>query len=766
MFVYFVCFNQIFYIYRDMSSSLPNLNISADEIINETNLIIKSSKKINDEIANLKILTRIDVDKLMELISDDINKFQIFHSLCSFLQYISPDEKIRNASFIADLTLSKYINELNLRKDIYDQLLIVKKYKHLDNIDIKFLDKLILNYERNGILLLEEKRQLLLKIKHEISKLENVIGKYISKNEAETISLSISEVKGLPNHILSTFELHNESSSSIYKIQLNKNIYNVLMKYIDNSEVRRKIETVYSDRFKPVASYICKLIVLKDKYAKILSYSSYSDYKAQIQMVKNSENIKNFLVELLQKLDNRYINEIETINKIAKKYESSSINSWDLQYYITKWKKEYGINESLLKEYFELNNTVNQIFKLYETMFNIKFKRVKASSVLWHKTVTTYCIIDSETNKNLGFLYLDLHARDGKYKQTRCFSLHAACMYPYSKKTYQLPIIALISSLSHNLLNFQDVISLFHELGHVMHHIFGKTKYIILSGTNVEDDFVQSPAQILDLLCWEKNIIKQLSCHYKTKQPIPDEIINKIIKLKNLDLAIHYKKHICISLFDQIMYSSGDFINSCETILKNNNTDDNLIELLSNVYHRLHNQIMVINNEIKLNLNPDIYLPIEWIYSLYNDDPQYYSSIWSRVLSSDMYNEKIKNKSITSNIGNELKKCILQHGGTLQAYDMICNYLKRKPEIDGFISMHNLDTDMEYSFYLKTDQIKTPIDIIRSKSQLNDNIQLKYKEKESIDNNKNNNDNDTNDEEFSNRFSEINESSINFEDYE
>ena len=212
-----------------------------------------------------------------------------------------------------------------------------------------------------------------------------------------------------------------------------------------------------------------------------------------------------------------------------------------------------------------------------------------------------------------------------------------------------------------------------------------------------------------------------------------------------------------ISLFDQIIYSSDEFINSCEKILNNNSDDNQLISLLFNINQKMYNEIMANNDKYKINLNQDVILPTDWIHSLHNDS-QYYSSIWSRVLSSDMYNEKIKNKTLDKQIGLELKESILKHGGTKPAYDMVCDYMKRKPAIDGFITMHDLDTEVEYSFFLTTEQIKTPLQqkIINNTNNTKPIVQ----------NNKTNKTNNSSDDEFTNRFSEINESSVNFDEYQ
>lgn len=645
-----------------------NWDIEPDELVKMTESLIKRSNETNKKISNIKDL------------ANDINELQTYHSVCGFLQYITLNNKLRKASIKCDLMLSEHINELDMRQDIYFKLLEFKKNKKmiLESEDLLFIDRLILNYERNGINLDDSQRDVLLKIKHEITKLENGIANFIYDSDKNTI------------------EIDN------IKIKTNKNNYYSHMKYNTNAKTRESIENYYSNICSgTLMNYIAKLIVLRDKHAKILSYKCHSDYKAFINMTKNSNNIKNFMAELLNKLNYRYVREIDTINKFKDK-GSSEINSYDVQYYISKWKQEYGINENLLKEYFEFNNTINEIFKIYEKLFSITF--VKLNNKVWHDYVLLYGILDKDQNL-IGHLYLDVFSRDMKYKQTRCF-----CLKPSING--QIPSVVLLSSIGEkkdiNLINFQEVISLFHEMAHVMHHIFGKTKYAIFSGINVEVDFVETPAQILDLLCWEKSIIRKISHHYKTGESLSDNLIDKLIKLKNIDVGIYYKRHILVALYDQMIYSSQSVIDSLEFALKENNSKK-INDVFSILYKQLHDEIMIDSNKnpkYKIKLGDNILVPYEWLNTFLGSDSQYYSSIWSRVLSADVYSQVIKG-NINSDIGDNFVKNILQFGGTKPGYQLICNYMKRAPSIDGFIDMHNLDKDMEYSFFLNTDQIKS-----------------------------------------------------------
>ena len=351
-------------------------NMPPDEIINNANKIVKKSQNTYDILSKITINDN-EIHKFILMMSDDLNEFNIFHSMCGFLQYVSPNEKIRKAGYLADLILSKYINESNTREDIYGKLILIKNMhtqKHiLNDIDSKFIEKIILNFQRHGILLVNDNKQLLLKINHEISKLENSIIKFISESEYDNINLTVNELDGVPLNIINTYNKIS-SNPDIFEIQFNKINYGIFMKYINDGNTRKTIESFYSKKYNNIFDHLSKLLVLRDKRAKILSYNCHSDFKSHIQMTKNSDNIKKFLTELLYKLDFRYKRELDTIIKIANKYDNGSkINSWDIQYYITKWKQEYGINENTLKEYFELNNTLSEIFKIYEKIFNIKF---------------------------------------------------------------------------------------------------------------------------------------------------------------------------------------------------------------------------------------------------------------------------------------------------------------------------------------------------------------------------------------------------------
>ena len=189
---------------------------------------------------------------------------------------------------------------------------------------------------------------------------------------------------------------------------------------------------IYHTKCASIAIDIIRLFIFKDEYAKLLSYKNYAEYQAKSQMAKSTSNINKFLTEISNKVNDKFTKEINTIKKIKKaktnnnNYDdwttnSTNIASYDIQYYVTKWKKKDGISDKMIREYFPLNNKMNKIFILYEKIFNIKFTKINPD-YKWADNISFYMSTD-ENNKILGYFYIDLYKRDNKPNQTRCFSL-------------------------------------------------------------------------------------------------------------------------------------------------------------------------------------------------------------------------------------------------------------------------------------------------------------------------------------------------------
>ena len=735
-------------------------NYNPNEIINETKKIIEKSDRNNNELSNIDLNNLSSLKKFMSILIDDITEYTTFHSMCSFLQFVSANKEVRRRSTEADYILTNYISSLNLRKDIYDQVKkfteLVKKNLNPDEEDLKFLNKIISSYKKNGVHLDNDSKNLLTKIKNEIIKIENLIVNSISENESKLLGFTCIELNGLPDDFIQELPIVDNNPIR-YGITLTNNIYQECMRYVKDEDVRKKLEYYYHTKCSDCLDDIIRLFILRQKHAKLVGYDNHSDYINCEQMVKSSGNIKKFLTDLDEKLDYRYYREVDTLLKV-KKYDYKKgllknfdgiLNSWDIQYYQTQWKKAYGLDEQKVKQYFPMNFVLKSILDIYKEILGLNFVKNNGAPT-WHTDVSMYTVFDGD--KKLGYFYLDLYLRDGKVKQTRCFNLQPGCKYPYRSNDYQYPISALISSFVHPtkakiiLLSHNEVRALFHEFGHVIHQICGTTKYSIFSGTNVENDFIETPAQVLENLCWNKNVLKRLSSHYINKQPLSDDIIEKMIKIRNLNIGIHFKKHIVISMYDQFVHSSETFIKLGEDLLKIKEKDErnkNIMSTMNNLYEGLYKQIMCYQSKqgpYSIILNKDIFMPVSWINLIGGLDAKYYSYVWSTIYSSEIYFNKFLFNQSLDNAGNEFKKDILNYGGSKNANNMLVNYLNKEPSLDGFLKLYKLENDTEFSFYINTDINTSKINISDNEEDIDsDDIDIS--------------------EDYSNRFSEYVESS-------
>lgn len=711
---------------------------SPNKLIDSTDRVINKSIEVNKFISKMNINNLEDFNNFMSHLANDITEVTSYHSMCSFIQFVCENKDIRRASYTSDMKLTNYLSKLNLNDDIYHKITeCYKKAKNYDisDIDHKFLKKMIRTYKINGIELSLNDRKKLLCINQEMIKIELSIYQFINR-APNSIEFTKKELHGLPNSILKSLKVINDNPIK-YSIHVTDANYPKFMRYIDSSNVRKKIEQHYHNKFKSCSENIIKLLILRKNRANLLGHDNYSNMKSKNYMAKHSDNIKTFLNELLYKLDTRFCKEMETISNIQNS-DSSIINSWDIDYYIIRWKKLYGLNEDTVRKYFPAHHVINEIFSIYQDLFNLKFVKNNNHNP-WNSSVILYNVYDN--NEIIGFLYLDIFKRTNKMSQTRCFNLQPITIYPYNTNKYQPCVVALVSSVVSNrntLLSHSEVISLFHEFGQATFQILGKSKYCAFSGSNAEFDFVQIPPLILDNMCWDPIILKRLSCNYENGKQLSDNIIKKMVKIRNINIGVHYKKVILSSIYDQLIHSSTDFLTICEKFLKIKDDKkrlNNIQTILLNLHEQLHESILksIEHDQIYVKFNCNNMFPDNFMSLLIGNDAKFYGLLWSKIYAIDIYNEKFTDLSNLSIVGMEFRKNILETGGHIDAFEIIKNYIGRKPTINGFLKFYRLESNYEElsSFY-----------------DVHNNLSHDKSDSEDFD-------------EYSNKFSEVHDSEIN-----
>jgi len=390
-------------------------------------------------------------------------------------------------------------------------------------------------------------------------------------------------------------------------------------------------------------------------------------------MAKDPETVIKFLNSLKEKLQpvaEEEIKQLLELKKIDKKalnetYEET-INDWELEYYKRQLlEQQHSINDSIVREYFPLNHVVEEIFKIYEEIFSLKFTEVEDPSV-WASDVRQFEVFD-KSGKFMGTLYLDLYPRQGKYNHIANYSVD----YGYTKEdgTRNYPIAAMVTNFSKptektpTLLTHKEVINYFHELGHALHQICSETKWSRFNGMNVEQDFVEGPAQMLEYFVWEPEVLKRISYHYTDKVPLSDEMIETIVNAKNFFSGTTNLKQILYAYADIVIHS-----------IEKEDPDMDIYEIWNNL-----------KKEITM-MEPTETWPIavfEHIMSGY--DVNYYGYLWSQVYAADMFSQFQIYGVLNKKNGLRYRNAVLRKGSTKDSMTLIRGFLFREPNDNAFL---------------------------------------------------------------------------------
>jgi Zn-dependent oligopeptidase len=626
-----------------------------------------------------------------------------------------------------------------MRGDVYNKIMAFNKMSSLGKQDAKFIDKVLNEYIRMGIKLNSQDKLLILKIKNRINKIQSILQHNINNN-INKIQLSFEELKGLPDDTLNSLNKIGHK----FEISLEPHMYCVCMKNIVDPDIRQKIEYAYNTRCIDDLRLFLELIILRDKLGQMLGYQNYSGYKTHNMIASNPKNVKTFLLDFLSKLDNVFTHDVKNMIKLKRQEYKSNviedfeelINSWDIPYYTEQLKKKkYHIDEDQIKIYFPIDQTIQNIISIYESMMNVQVININDNNQgecnVWHPSVGIYKVMDLKTDRIIGYFYLDLLPRQGKYNQTACFHLKSPCMYPFNSNNYQLPVTTLITNFTEKYLKHGDVITLFHEFSHIFHHILGKGKYGILSGTNVEQDFVEIPALMLENYCWSYPGLRKIaSSHPVNNHHISRDLVDKMNEVRNVCMGVHYKRQLLLAIFDQLVHSKTKFIDIAKNLVKQDNVN---IEISMSAFFKKFSEEILSPSDVRdkyvhtIGHNIGTFMPISWHFLFTNQAGLYYSYIWSDVHSIDMYlSTGVKDMD---EIGKKLKNDVYQYGGSVDGIQLLVNYLGRQPSNRNFFEFKNIkpkqDHKKESSLfcrYLTSSRVECEISSSESSSDMEDSV--------------------------------------------
>lgn len=661
-----------------VGASMLNWGLSAPEISKGTDELIELARKVYDDIGSLE-KEDVSFENTVKVLGGHKAYYNTVSNVLNFPQQVSPDKEIREASTLSDKKLSEFEVEMSMRVDVFENLLHLKETKThpLKNPESeRYLERLIKLGKRNGLHLSQEIRDNIKEIKKRISDLGIDFGKNLNE-ENTVLEFSDEELAGLPTEFIESLE---KSENGKRKVSLKYPHYFPCMRKASNPKIRQALEKAFKSRcIKENTAILEELIELRQKMATILDYPTHSSYILEMRMAKTPENVSNFLSDLSQKLDALGKADLECMLELkteeCKKhgYENDGkINGWDQRYYMTKIEEtKYAVDQNKLKEYFPLSVVTEGLLDIYQELLKLKFDEIAEPSI-WHENVRMFSVKDTDSGTLLGYFYLDLFPREGKFGHAACFPLQPGCQLVNGNR--QLAVAAMVANFSKptkerpSLLMHTEVETYFHEFGHVMHALCTLALYPIFSGTKVERDFVEAPSQMLENWCWEKEPLKRMSSHYKDFTPLPEDMLESLIKSRYANTGVFNLRQILLGTFDQTIHTRAKV-----------DTASIMAELSQDI--------------LGIPATPGTNMAASFGHLAGGYDAQYYGYMWSEVYSMDMFCSRFKKEGVmNSEVGMEYRRCILEPGGSLDAKNMLRNFLGREPNNEAFLKSKGIKT--------------------------------------------------------------------------
>ncbi|MEV9498282.1 M3 family metallopeptidase [Aliarcobacter butzleri] len=644
---------------------------------------LENSKEILEKLLDEK---RVLINELLNIENKTYKNFvlpfqEIGESINEFLTPIFHIDSVKNSEITTKVyeeclpIISKYETEISQNENIYLSLKDIQfnEKSILNDIQNKVLENEIRDFELSGCNLENNKKKRLEEINLKLSELSHKFSQNLlnATNAFEMIITDFEDVKEIPQSDLELAKFEEDGITK-YKFTLQMPSYLAYITYGTNRERREEIYKAYCTKAPENGKIIEQILALKDEKVKILGFKNYVQYSLATKMAKTEDDVISFLEELGNKAKKKAKEEFEEIKEIALKDGITDFRSSDMAYYSEKLKKaQYDLDEEYYRPYFEQQSVLNGFFDFLHQMFNIKFTKTQTKA--WDEKVKVYDL--SEDGKTIARIYIDLEARKDKRGGAWMNNWHSH--FRNSNGEINLPTAYIVGNFPQStkeipsLLRHSDVVTLFHEMGHALHHLLSKIEEPFVSGiSGVAWDTVEFPSQFLEYFSYDKDVLKLFAKHYQTGEVLDDEAIDRIIKAKNFQSSLATVRQVEFALFDFKLYQ------------KLYKTEDEIQYLLDTIREEFAAIIPPRYNKFQNGFSH--------IFSG-GYSAGYYSYKWAEVLSADAFYMFIDSGNIfNKELGIKYRDTILSQGGSYDMDKLFFDFAKREPSIDSLLKIEGI----------------------------------------------------------------------------
>ncbi|KAJ2741528.1 metalloendopeptidase, partial [Coemansia sp. BCRC 34301] len=603
-----------------------NFNLSPADIEHLTETLIAQNKKVQDEVAAQTNPTFANVIVPLATLQ---NEQSADISVVSFLQNVSTDKDIRDASMTAEKKLDAFEIESNMREDVYKAVRAVfdneSEMASLGSEDRRLVEKMERVFRRHGLALDKDQRERLGKIKVRLSELATSYSHNINEGDGKAV-FTRDELEGLSSDFFEGRATETIDGQEGFVVTTKYPDVRPVLRLAKREETREHMIAVRGQRCPDNIPILQEAVGLRLEAAQLLGYKTHAEFALEEKMAKAPEPVLEFENDLRSRLNILADKEIEEIAALKKADMEAAgkphtgLYDWDYSYYTNLLKeRKHDIDNEEVKQYFPIKEVTRGILDIYQDMLSLKFVKVDNPPV-WHEDVELYEVWEAASDDTfVGHFYLDLFPREGKYNHAAVSSIRPGYDRPDGSREY--PVAAMMANFpkptlsAPALLTHSDVTTFLHELGHAFHGMCAFTKWSAFHGTKTERDFVEAPSQMLENWSWEPSVLQKFAVHHQTGEPIPEALVKRLVAAKNEGAGLTNLRQVFYGLYDMGIHSITD-------------GEIDVKEL----YNELFEDITRFNMG-----DHDTWSAATFGHLMGGYDAGYYGYMWSQVFSADMY---------------------------------------------------------------------------------------------------------------------------------
>ncbi|MGW8169307.1 MAG: M3 family metallopeptidase [Sulfurovaceae bacterium] len=625
----------------------------------------------NNMIEKLVIGSSSEYDDIIKPMQELDEELSLFFTPLSHLNSVMNSDITQKTYEDSLPILSEFHTKLAHNKALFEKLQTIKTNTPEQK---RVIDESLKEFRLSGVTLPSKTKKRLEEIDAKLSTLSNQFSQnLLDATNAFVLTIdNEKDVQGIPEaNLASARKIKN--GKTVYEFTLQMPSYIAYMTYGPNRSLRETLYHAYNTKAPQNAQIIDEILILRQEEAKLLGFDNYAKYALERRDASSPNEVIEFLEKIIEIARPYAIKETQQLKEFAKKLDDiESLQSYDLGYYSEKLKKElFDFDETMTQVYFKKEEVLKGLLELASKLFDIRFKKIDMD--LWDKRVEVYDIY--ENNTIISRLYFDLEARSQKSSGAWMHDFETHFIDSNKNKHFASAFIVCnfmpSSNESPSLLRHDDVVTLFHEMGHALHHIFGSSEERALSGINgVAWDVVEFPSQFLENFAYQANVLRSFGFHYETKEAIPEWLLEKIETSKNFQAAMGILRQVEFALFDIKLHLKPYKSDEIQALLDDIRKTTSLI-------------------------TPPPYNKFQHGFSHIfagGYAAGYYSYKWAEVLSADAFFACLdETGGFDAKKAKDYKTYVLSQGSKRDMRELYNEWLGKEPELKSLISLYGLD---------------------------------------------------------------------------